>query len=611
MTVKKYYIKKGATEYELHSFEHKKKNTTTINTTDLSLSRTDNSVFDIGDNVSIGYHNESDVFVADFNGDITAKQVNQELVMAMESYDGRVYRTEYVTEVHENKTIEWIVDWLITTYTDLTYASTNTTGITLERFVINTETVGEVITRILKNLDWQTRTDNSENFYFEPSGDITSSVILQNGINAFLEGDWKKSPNRLTNSCTVVGDKAKFNTNETSNPSAAQTEITVAYKITGNVRVTVDGTEKIGGQSGSTGTFDYSIDSEQKKIIFESGMAGSETVIVYYEYELPIKITAINQDSISSYGRFPRKVTDDTLKTVADARKLAKKIVSVYGSPITSGEFKVSWDESIDVGETVQIIDSFNLIDSSFVVVGMAKKYPTGDRIISVGVEELMSLDMNKDINDRIKRLEADKDNSDILQKYLTFPERIDIKSTSGRKRTRTRNIGGDTMIYGNNTFGIWGTAKWSSTANNSFVLGNASAAILGASLLGSRTSSWEVASVTNYNSTMNERFNFTTYNNTNNTTATWNTTSELCTFTVGEIAESLAVYKGTAKTKATITVEDDTNLTAELSMDGGSNWESVTIGTSHIFTNSGSELRWRLTASGNAETKWVKIVYS
>lgn len=610
MTVKKYYIKKGGEEYPLHSFEYKKEGNSAVDTTRMTFSRTYDSIFDIGDDVSIGYHNESDSFVADFNGDITRKEFHQELSLLMESYAGRIYRTDYITEVHEDKTIEWIVDFLITNYTTLTYASTGITGITLQRFVLNNETVGEAITRILKDLDWQIRVDNDKNFYFEPKGDVISAVSLVVGKTAFMESDWKKNPNRLTNSCTVSGDKAKFNTNETFSPIATQTEFDLIYKITGNVRVTVNGTEKVGGQEGAIGTFDYSIDREQKKIIFVSGMVGTETVIIYYEYELPIKITARNEESISSFGVFPRKITDNTLKTTSDARKLAKKVVTTFGNPTRSGELRVSWTENVDVGETLQVVDSFNSIDQSFVIVNLTRKYPEGSKIIFVGVEEVNLLDMDKNLNDRIKKLETKQDNTDILQRYLSFTENVNVSAKQGRVRVRVRNIAGNSLIYGSPVFGIWESFKWGSTMNTSFVLGHPSAAILGTSELGSQSSEFTVESVVNFNNIMIERFNFTTYKS-DNTTATWDTSGETCTFTVGEIAESLAVYKDTIKTKATFTTEDDTNLTAEMSMDGGENWESVTIGTEHTFSNTGSELRWRLTASGNAETKWVNITYS
>lgn len=585
MTVKSYYIKFDGNEYLLHDFKYNKEGNSSVDNTGITLSKTQDTIFDIGDDVSIGYHNESDVFVADFNGDIVSKESNQELSLKMESYGGRIYRTEFITEVHENETIEDIIESLITNYTTLTYASTGTTGITLERFVINDETVGEVLTRIMNNLDWQIRTDNDKNFYFESKGENPASVSLNVGTTAFMNKNWMRNPNRLTNSCTVIGDRAKFNTNQTFNASASQTTFTLTYKVTGNVRVTVDGTEKVGGETGSVGTFDYSVDKEQKLIIFESGLTGGEVVIVYYEYELPIKITARNEESIDSYGTFPRKVTDNTIKTTSDARKLAKKIVGVYGSPVSSGELIVSWDENIDVGETVTVTDTFNSIDQEFVVVKLTKDYPSGTKTISVGIEEVKLLDLNKNLNERVKRLETKQDNSDVVQKYLSFIEEINNVTRQGRVRIKTRDISTDS-IWGRDN---WGTATWDATYDNSFV----------------------VSSVINPNNTMIERFNFTTYNDTVSTTATWDISSEVCTFTTGEIAQSLAVYKDTTKTKATITLEDSTNLTADLSMDGGSNWESVTIGTEHTFTNTGSELKWRLTASGNAETEWVKIIYS
>lgn len=495
MTVKKYFIKKSGIEYELHEFEFKKQNTTTIDTTELVLSRTQDSIFDIGDDVSIGFHNESDVFVAEFNGDITKKESHQELFLTMESYDGRIFRTDYITEVHENKTIEFIVDFLITNYTTLTYASTTTTGITLKRFVLNDETVGEAITRILKDLDWQTRVDDSKNFYFEPRGDVVSSIVLNVGTNAFMESNWKKNPNRLTNSCTVIGDKAKFNTNETFNPIASQTDFTLTYKITGNVRITVDGTEKVGGEEGIIGTFDYSMNREQKKIIFESEMTGTEEVIIFYEYELPIKITARNESSIALYGVFPIKIVDNTLKTTSDARKLAKKVVSLFGNPTRSGELRVKWAEDIDVGETVPIIDTFNSIDQSFVVMNLTKTYPEGSQKIFVGIEEVNLLDMDKSLNDRIKKLETKQDNTDIVQKYISFNENVNVVSKTGRIRTRTRDTSTDS-IWG---IAVWGTDNWDGTYDNLYV----------------------VTSVKNIDKIMNERFDFDTYKD-DSTTGTW-----------------------------------------------------------------------------------------
>lgn len=55
------------------------------------------------------------------------------------------------------------------------------------------------------------------------------------------------------------------------------------------------------------------------------------------------------------------------------------------------------------------------------------------------------------------------------------------------------RNIAGDSLIWGNSTFGVWGTNKWGNILNHSFILSNPGAAVLGTSKLGSQDSEWEV----------------------------------------------------------------------------------------------------------------------
>jgi len=590
MTIKQYYLKMGGVEYDIHEFSLKSEGNSSVDTVELKMSRTQDSIFDIGDDVSLGYHNDSDVFVAEFNGDITSKESHMELSLVIESYGGRINRTEYVTEIHEDKTLEFIVESIITNYTSLTYASTATTGITLDRFVINNETVGEAITRILKDLDWQIRTDNDKNFYFEPKGETASSVVLTVGTNAFMQSNWQKNPSRLTNSCTVVGDKARFNTNQTFSPAVDVTTFTVTYKIVGNVRVTVDATEKTGGETGAIGTFDYSIDREQKKIIFESAMAGTEEVIIYYEYEIPIVVTARNEASISSYGTFPKKITDTTIKTVSDARKVAKKIVGVYGNPTTSGTVNVSWDEDVNVGELVQVIDSFNSINQSFVIISSTKTYPAGQKELSLGVEAVDLLSVNKDINDRIKRLEDKQDNSDVIQKYMTFNENIKVSIRNGRLRVRTRDISGDIMIWDNLDYGDWGTQKWGTIA---------------------QLPEYSVKFVSNYNNIMYERFNFTMYDDLSGTTATWNTSGQVCNFLSGQVAQSESVdYANGTIVDATLTPTTVSGTIAYEMTADGTNWQTVLSGVKTTFTNPGTDLRWRATElSGvTAQISQIKI---
>ena len=116
--------------------------------------------------------------------------------------------------------------------------------------------------------------------------------------------------------------------------------------------------------------------------------------------------------------------------------------------------------------------------------------------------------------------------------------------------------------------------------------------------------------SVNNPNNIMYERFNVTTFIDTDATTATVTVADEDVDFTSAEILQSLAVAKGTTYTKATLTSDSTTNVTFKMSADGGSHWESVTSGTQHTFTNTGTDLRYQVTASDTATIGEIKISY-
>ena len=93
-------------------------------------------------------------------------------------------------------------------------------------------------------------------------------------------------------------------------------------------------------------------------------------------------------------------------------------------------------------------------------------------------------------------------------------------------------------------------------------------------------------------------------------TTADWSTTGSVV-FDAGEIAESLAIdfNNGTiSQVKFTFT-EVSGSFDYEATADGGSNWESITSGTLHVFTDTGTDLRWRATEKNSSTGEISKVV--
>jgi|TARA_Y100000310_G_scaffold103241_1_gene101532 hypothetical protein len=156
----------------------------------------------------------------------------------------------------------------------------------------------------------------------------------------------------------------------------------------------------------------------------------------------------------------------------------------------------------------------------------------------------------------------------------------------------------GHVWIAGSSTNAIVGT--WTGTQDSSQL-------VVGPTGAGTAT----VVQVINQNNTFIERFNFTTFKDAT-TTATWTGTGSI-TLTSAEFGLSTTAFTdgSTNITNAKMEIDDDTNLTLALSSDGGSNFETVTDGVLHNFTNVGTDLRWKITASGNATVTLIKVIYN
>lgn len=103
-------------------------------------------------------------------------------------------------------------------------------------------------------------------------------------------------------------------------------------------------------------------------------------------------------------------------------------------------------------------------------------------------------------------------------QSFKTFKFKTESLNPNSTTIVYSKNIGGDIGIYGNAIFGIYGTSKYGSVANQSFVLGNN---ILGTSTLGERSSDLEIVRVIPENNIFKENLLSDIFINTGETTAT------------------------------------------------------------------------------------------
>ena len=148
----------------------------------------------------------------------------------------------------------------------------------------------------------------------------------------------------------------------------------------------------------------------------------------------------------------------------------------------------------------------------------------------------------------------------------------------------------------------------------------------------GTYTNSPSIVAVNNYNDTFIERFRFDTLKGTP-ITAYWDTTNGKLRMTLSTshtmlyvtVATSLTAFKdknesGVQRTISKATLYSGENLYGSdtiaysLSADGGLNWESVTPNEEHTFTNTGTELLWKVNFIGNGGQdtylEYIRIKY-
>ena len=67
----------------------------------------------------------------------------------------------------------------------------------------------------------------------------------------------------------------------------------------------------------------------------------------------------------------------------------------------------------------------------------------------------------------------------------------------------------------------------------------------------------------------------------------------------VGEAQSTSIDYNNGTITTATMSVTGSGSWNLYLTADGGSHWESCSNGVAHTFTNTGTDLRWKMSGSG------------
>lgn len=375
------------------------------------------------------------------------------LIITAYSY-GQEFLDKYVNEVFTSTTPEAIAQSVIETDTDLTYASTTTTGINIGLIPFRDKKKSEVLSFLSNLTNYSFFTDTLKNAYFEPVGITDSGLTLTVGTNVLAKPTWDYNPDWVISKVIIEGDFQDFNTSESFAGPAA--DFVLAKEPGGNIKVTVAGTEKIGKIEGSNDG-DYTVDKENKTISFGSAQS---TVIVYYTYKIPIRV---EQAAQTNYTHKELKIKNKSIKSYTEARKLGRDIISLRSTPKKGTTLNVyGFHANLKTGYLIKVIDEQETdengesISESFQITEVKYSGPDGIAEIKVGTNDYMLYDLLRDIDSKINELLQNDSNRELVQNYRLFIDNVEISLTHSVD-TYIRNIN-DSWIWG---VSLWGTGTW------------------------------------------------------------------------------------------------------------------------------------------------------
>lgn len=430
--------------------------------------------------------------------------LDETMILSGRDYTARLMDRTVEPEVYSNLPAGSIIRDIMTKYTnDIDYSLVGAgSGDTIERISFNHTPVFDAVKKLTEQSNYLFYVDVDKKLHFEPKSTTSSGYTLDN--SNVLISYFKEQRDTLYNKIWVYGDRYLDGYKETFKAGSplGGSVFTLLYKPS-NTEITFNGSIiQPGAIEGITATpgsdVKYLVNYDDKRITFTSGTtqgnnvpASGTTVVINYKRGLPIVKVGDNELSKSQYGERVKVIVDKDIKDPATAEKLLKSELEQNANPKIEGNLAIKGIVNITPGQTCIVnLPNNNVINQTYDALEcnyrFNKSNNLNDSVLRVKVNEKLPdiTDTMKNILNDLRKLQGgDISNADTLTRFQYTTGSFSIEKTFDR--VQLKSIGGQTLIWGSDQYGIWGTGLWGNTTQISFILGNPIAAILGTSTLG------------------------------------------------------------------------------------------------------------------------------
>jgi len=353
-----------------------------------------------------------------FGGYVTKVEhiISQKDVIA-QSFGKILGETEVRGEVYDDRTIDYIVNDLVTSNTSFSYSNGGIPStLTVTRYTADGKLI-DIVRDLATLTNYTFFTTGSEEFFFVPKSYTETTLTFTHGTDSDVRSSGFDDT-EIVNDLTVLGENKRYSTTQTMNGNGSTVEFVLTFNaVSSNVKV--GGTEQ-------TPEEDFEIDSLGSTVTFTSAPpSGSGNIVVEYEYELPLYFRGKRESSIAAYGIHAKRLNMPWIANRFDGIRFIQSYLNRYKDITEKIQVELGYIfNGVEEGDVVQVINSVKDINGDFMVKTIKWKYPAMSTVIEVGEYYFGYFESDKQIVQKLHDLEGALTTSKIIRLYES-PEEV------------------------------------------------------------------------------------------------------------------------------------------------------------------------------------------
>lgn len=288
------------------------------------------------------------------------------------------FNSQLVSKTYENKSIEYIIDDIVTNFTDGTFTTTNVTApFIITNIVFNQVKPIECLKRLAKVVNKQWYIDPDKDIHFFAKFTELAPYDLEDDSGNYVYKSLARQIDgtQLANKVLVRGGEydASTYTDDTTVKGSDTKSYTLPYKFK-DLTVELDTGAGFVAQTVGidfvdqfSGGFDVLHNYAEKTIKWEVALADGDIIRFSGLPKVPILVVAEDTPSILAFGEKQKMVIDKSIEDIATARERAKAELSVYAQETENANFK-TYTAGLRAGQTINLTSVVRSANTDFII---------------------------------------------------------------------------------------------------------------------------------------------------------------------------------------------------------------------------------------------------